>query len=109
MNLKDHILLWNHALIEIIDIRHTSQPFSDMNSQYKLPSSAFLLIVHGKTQIKIDDVAHEISSFHILHGGKGMTIQFLRTEELQEYYLILYKANLSLTSRSSLKTINGAQ
>lgn len=33
MNLKDYILLWNHALIEIIDIRHTSQPFSDMNSQ----------------------------------------------------------------------------
>lgn len=32
MNLKDHILLWNHALIEIIDIRHTSQPFSDMTT-----------------------------------------------------------------------------
>ncbi|MDH6369111.1 hypothetical protein M2444_000889 [Paenibacillus sp. PastF-3] len=30
---KGHILLWNHVLIEIIDIRHTSQPFSDMNSQ----------------------------------------------------------------------------
>lgn len=105
MNLKDHILLWNHALIEIIDIRHTSQHFSDMNSQYKLPSSAFLLIIHGKAQILIDDVPHGISSFHILHGGKGMNIQFLRTEELLEYYLILYKANLSLTSRNDLKAI----
>jgi hypothetical protein len=102
MNLKDHILLWNHALIEIIDIRHTSQHFSDMNSQYKLPSSAFLLIIHGKAQILVDDVPHEISSFHILHGGKRMDIQFLRTEELLEYYLILYKATLSLSSTISI-------
>ena len=32
MNLKDYILLWNHALIEIIDIRHTSQHYSDIYS-----------------------------------------------------------------------------
>ncbi|OMD40447.1 hypothetical protein [Paenibacillus odorifer] len=34
-----------------------------------------------------------------------MNIQFLRTEELLEYYLILYKAYLPLTSRNNLKTI----
>ncbi|MEK5356545.1 MULTISPECIES: AraC family transcriptional regulator [Paenibacillus] len=97
--------MWNHALIEIIDIRHTFQRSGDLNSHYQLPSSAFLLIINGKAEILIDEVPHEISNFHILHGGKGMNIQFLRTEELLEYYLILYKANLSLASRNNLKAI----
>ncbi|MEK5180224.1 AraC family transcriptional regulator [Paenibacillus sp. FSL R5-0636] len=105
MNLKDHMLLWNHALIEIIDIRHTFQRSGDLNSHYQLPSSAFLLIINGKAEILIDEVPHEISNFHILHGGKGMNIQFLRMDELLEYYLILYKANLSLASRNNLKAI----
>ncbi|MCV9950836.1 helix-turn-helix domain-containing protein [Paenibacillus sp. BT-177] len=36
--------------------------------------------------------------FHVLHGGKGMCLSVL-TEDVLEYYIILYKATLALPSR----------
>jgi iron complex transport system substrate-binding protein len=105
MNIKDHILLWNHALIEIIDIRHITVHIGDLNSHYLLPSSAFLYIIRGKASVRMDQIPHEINNFHILHGGKGMSLQFFHPEDILEYYLILYKANLPLSSRKNLRTI----
>ncbi|OKP99106.1 ABC transporter substrate-binding protein [Paenibacillus sp. P46E] len=89
MNLKDHILLWNHSFIEVIDIRRSSFSGSASDVRYKLPASAFLYIIRGSGKVLVDDYNYEFHSATIIHGGKGMLIEILRITEALEYYLVL--------------------
>ncbi|MBW4081912.1 AraC family transcriptional regulator [Paenibacillus sp. S150] len=102
MNLKDHILLWNHAYIDIIDIRRSSFSGGAADIRYKLPASAYLYVIHGSGKLLVDEIIHEFRSASIVHGGKGTVIEILRTEEALEYYLILYKSILALPARNNL-------
>ncbi|OKP87925.1 hypothetical protein A3842_05885 [Paenibacillus sp. P3E] len=102
MNLKDHILLWNHSFIEIIDIRRSSFSGSAADGRYKLPASAFLYVIRGSGKVLVDDYIYEFQSATIIHGGKGMVIEILRIAEALEYYLVLYKSVPMLPDRKNL-------
>ncbi|GGF79885.1 hypothetical protein GCM10010912_26100 [Paenibacillus albidus] len=103
MKLQDHILLWNHASIQILDIRHTSLTTGEYSPSYRLPASGFLFTTRGRARVMLDGIPYDSSGFHVLHGGKGMSLE-LRPEqdEALEFYLILYKAFLSLPKHKDL-------
>ena len=42
MKLSDHILLWNHAYIKIMDVRLTIMEQGEDFGPYRLPTNAFL-------------------------------------------------------------------
>lgn len=43
MKMSDHLMLWNHASIKVMDIRHTvMEPGEELRS-YRLPTSAFFM------------------------------------------------------------------
>ncbi|AIQ51920.1 AraC family transcriptional regulator [Paenibacillus sp. FSL R7-0331] len=90
MNLNDHILLWNHVFIKIMDVRHTILAPGELQP-YRLPSSAFLYIVRGEADVYLDHSRHRVERFHVLHGGKGARLRIFPDSGL-EYYLLLYRA-----------------
>lgn len=105
MNLEEHILLWTHASVEIIDIRYSTSSAGDQRIPYRLPSSAFLYILRGSGSIHINDRPHRFSDGSVIHGGKGMSCEIIQAEEWLEYYLILYRAKLALPARRKLLSI----
>ncbi|WP_379142931.1 AraC family transcriptional regulator [Paenibacillus sp. sgz500992] len=101
MNLNDHILLWNHVFIKVMDVRHQSLEKGENLPPYRLPASTFLYFVCGEANVSLDNSIHRVERFHILHGGKGANLHIIAEHGL-EYYLILYKANLALPGRKEL-------
>ncbi|NQX69101.1 AraC family transcriptional regulator [Paenibacillus alba] len=95
MNLNEHIMLWNHASIKMLDVRYILLEQGDTLREYNLPASTFLCAVRGRAKIWLDESIHSVSSVQVLHGGKGTRLD-ITVEERFEYYLILYKAELTL-------------
>ncbi|WNS44848.1 AraC family transcriptional regulator [Paenibacillus sp. MMS20-IR301] len=105
MKLKDHIVLWNHALIEVIDIRQASFTYADLPLRYRLPASTYMYVIRGTASVVIDEIPFEASVSSVFHGGKGMTLEVLRTEGILEYYLIMYRATMTLPVRRHLAAL----
>ncbi|PPB02076.1 AraC family transcriptional regulator [Brevibacillus laterosporus] len=95
MKVNDHMLLWNHVFLQVIDIRFTAMEKGEKLREYRLPVSAFLYTVRGSARIWLDREVHIAERFHIFHGGKGTSLSILAEDEL-DYYLILYKPILSM-------------
>ncbi|WP_233902259.1 hypothetical protein [Paenibacillus sp. lzh-N1] len=101
MKLNDHIVLWNHVFIEVMDVRHKKMDKGEELRSYRLPVSTFLYTVRGSARVWLDDSVHRVDRFHVLHGGEGMCLSVL-TEDVLEYYIILYKATLALPGRKEV-------
>ncbi|MFF2015836.1 AraC family transcriptional regulator [Paenibacillus sp. NPDC058177] len=101
MKLYDHIALWNHASLKVLDIRHGLLETGMEMQSYRLPVSAFLYVQRGNASVRMDDVLHTMSRNHVLHGGRGARLNIL-AEEAFEYYLVLYKAVLMLPASKKL-------
>ncbi|WP_312112806.1 AraC family transcriptional regulator [Brevibacillus reuszeri] len=96
MNIQDHILWWNQAIIRIIDVRRMVMEFQEQPFSYQLPASAFLYTTRGSAQISMNGSVNVIRGFHVLHGGKGVHM-VVESTDVVELYLILYKATPSLS------------
>lgn len=105
MNLKDHIVLWNHALIEVIDIRKATFTSGEPPLLYRLPASTYMYVVRGTASVLIDEIPFEIGGAGVIHGGKGTTIKVLHTQDILNYYLILYRSTLNLPARRNLTAL----
>ncbi|CAH1215907.1 HTH-type transcriptional activator RhaR [Paenibacillus plantiphilus] len=101
MNMSSHLLLWNHAFIKIIDVRHANLEQGEVLPNYSLPTSAFLYTVRGSATISIDHHIHMVDRFYIFHGGKDSRVH-IAAKEWFEYYWILYQAILPLPSRQDI-------
>ncbi|SDT08677.1 iron complex transport system substrate-binding protein [Paenibacillaceae bacterium GAS479] len=101
MKVNDHLLLWNHASIKVMDVRHTVMEPGDELRSYRLPSSTFIYSVRGSAQVWMDENRIFVDRFHVLHGGKGMCLD-IAAQDSFEFYMILYKAILALPARQSL-------
>ncbi|WP_372631043.1 ABC transporter substrate-binding protein [Cohnella sp.] len=104
MNYRDHVLLWNQAFVQVMDLRHTHMEPGTALRAYRLPSSAFIYIVRGSAIVGLDGESKSVERFHVLHGGKGTRLDIEASDPL-EYYLILYKANLSPPCRQELVSL----
>lgn len=65
---KEFVLLWNHAAIKILDVRHISLTPKDICRPYKLPASMFLYSTGGSAEIQLDFTKYTIDAFHLIHS-----------------------------------------
>ncbi|MBP1989647.1 AraC family transcriptional regulator [Paenibacillus eucommiae] len=93
MNIHDHIQLWNQANVRVLDVRHNVLEAGERLPRYIFPVSAFVYAARGRGRLWLDGEVHYADRFHILHGGKGASME-IESETIFEYYLILYKAVL---------------
>ncbi|MBD2847578.1 AraC family transcriptional regulator [Paenibacillus sp. IB182496] len=95
MEWKEHVFIWSEADVRLLDVRHGHADAADVPLQrYRLPASAFILLVRGSGRLALDGIEHAVRRFHVLHGGKGALVEITHAEQRLEYYLILYKAAL---------------
>ncbi|GKU78080.1 ABC transporter substrate-binding protein [Paenibacillus sp. L3-i20] len=102
MRLSDHVALWNRTLINVMDIRHIIVVEGEELRGYTLPSSFYLFAIRGNALLSLDGIKHQTEQFYILHGGKGTSLD-IQAETTFEYYLILYKAVISLPCRAEMQ------
>ncbi|MBT2289547.1 AraC family transcriptional regulator [Paenibacillus albidus] len=101
MKLNDHIKLWNHASVKVLDIRSCRLEAGTELPLYQLPASAFVYAYQGHARVQMDDLQVTLRQNQIVHGGRGAVLQIL-AEESFEYWLVLYKAVLMLPSSKKL-------
>ncbi|MCU6792239.1 AraC family transcriptional regulator [Paenibacillus sp. WQ 127069] len=105
MRLDEELILWNQASIKLMDIRHISMKPEEGLSSYRLPASSFLYAVRGSANLQWDGKKHQVNRFHILHGGKGCSLEICPIEEAFDYYIIFYKAAFLLPVRQEIVSI----
>lgn len=57
----------------------------------------FLFATGGGAEIQIDLTNYTLEGFHLIHGGKGSTLQIVATDKGFEYYMVFYRASIPLT------------
>jgi iron complex transport system substrate-binding protein len=100
--LPNQLQLWNHAAIHVLDIRRSIVYPREERRSLRLPASAFLYTCSGQGQILIDGVVHRVDGHYVCHAGKGSSLDIVRVTEPIDYFLIYYKAVLTLPSRRRL-------
>ncbi|WP_434751904.1 ABC transporter substrate-binding protein [Paenibacillus amylolyticus] len=104
MNLDDHLLLWNHVFIKILDVRaHALRP-GERLCNYALPASTYLYFVEGSAQVSMDGQSYIMDGFHVVHGGKLACLD-IETKFGVQYFIILYKAILALPCRTEIQLL----
>ncbi|RJX40348.1 helix-turn-helix domain-containing protein [Paenibacillus pinisoli] len=98
----EHLALWNHASIRVLDIRHMVMREGEELRAYQLPASMFLFAVRGGAVVTLNGTDYPLRPFHVLHGGKGSVMDIRPHVEQWECDLIYYKAALPLPSRQDL-------
>ncbi|WP_339170107.1 hypothetical protein MKX75_14055 [Paenibacillus sp. FSL R5-0341] len=98
MHVEEHVKLWNLASIKIWDVRHVVVRAGEPIHAYRFPISGFIYTVRGNATITLDDTMYAIDQMQVLHGGKGVWMNISLNEDSFEFYLMFYRANLSLTN-----------
>lgn len=98
MNIDQYIKLWNQASIHVLDVQHHFISYEQYMSSYDLPENGFLYTVRGHALIHVDHTAYPTERFHMIHSGKGSILQIEVLDELLEYYLVLYRPQLLISS-----------
>lgn len=96
MQLEEQLHLWYQAAIKIMDVRHVKMTAGETLRAYRLPSNAFVFALQGRAAIRLDEREHLLRKFHLLHAGKGSYLDITLTEDIFEYYFVLYKATIPL-------------
>ncbi|MED3798659.1 hypothetical protein P4604_14865 [Lysinibacillus capsici] len=94
MNIEDHLLLWNHASIKVLDVRHRTLSIGETLQPYKLPASVFLIVTQGDAQIYLDQTNYHVHQFQIIHSGKGTALEINQIIDELECYFIFYKGSV---------------
>ncbi|WP_251038622.1 AraC family transcriptional regulator [Paenibacillus albidus] len=98
MKVDEHLLLWDQALVTIMDIRRISLRGGEEWRAYRLPASSFIYAFDGSAEISLDGTKYQTSRFHVLHGGKGMCLDIVPLTESFEFYMMMYRARPALPS-----------
>nr|WP_154959513.1 AraC family transcriptional regulator [Paenibacillus xylanexedens] len=101
ITLDEHIRVWNHSSVKVMDIRLAVLEPGEGLQRYQLPAHSFLYVLDGHAQVRLDQSQYYMSRFHVLHGGRGAFIDIFAEDRL-EYYLILYKAVMMLPASHPL-------
>ncbi|OMF07813.1 hypothetical protein BK129_08480 [Paenibacillus amylolyticus] len=98
MHVEEHVKLWNLASIKIWEVRHVVVRAGEPIHAYRFPISGFIYTVRGNATITLDDTMYAIDQMQVLHGGKGVWMNISLNEDSFEFYLMFYRANLSLSN-----------
>lgn len=92
MHISNQILLWDQALIKLIDIRRIEMKQGEALQNYRIPTNIFLLSVQGHAQVQLDQSDYYFTGFQLMHSGKGATLNIVPSSEIFSYYMIYYRA-----------------
>lgn len=107
MNVDDHIYLWDHAAIKVLDVRHQVLRMGETLQSYKMPSNGFIFVSRGRGQVQLNQIEYIIQQFQVIHGSKGTILDIFLTEDELEYYLIFYKVTMPIpTSQEIVKLMD---
>ncbi|SFD75875.1 iron complex transport system substrate-binding protein [Paenibacillus catalpae] len=96
---------WYSAAFTILDVRHVCLKPREQLQNYRLPANSFLFAYRGSALVELDGQPFITKSFRLLHGVKGSTLDVAAAEDLFVYYLILYKAALTLPEQKEKKSV----
>ncbi len=94
MNVDDHIYLWDHAAIKVLDVRHQIMRMGETLQSYRMPANGFIFVSRGRAQVQLNQIEYIIQQFQVIHGSKGTILDIFLTEDELAYYLIFYKATM---------------
>ncbi|MCG7405933.1 AraC family transcriptional regulator [Paenibacillus sp. ACRRX] len=101
MQQDEHIEIWHHSLVHVLDIRHQVMQSNEQLFTYQLPTSGFLYTVRGEALLLVDSTVYSVRGFHLIHAGKGAQLNIQVSGSELEYYLVLYKAVMPLSGTSA--------
>lgn len=94
MHTSNQILLWDQATVKLLDVRQIEMIQGEILQKYMIPTSIFLLSVHGSAQVQLDQAEFSFTGFQILHSGKEATLNIVPTSKKFVYYIIYYHARI---------------
>lgn len=99
--MDQQIELWNRASLHVLDVRHVTIVPGPDEIDYRLPSSAYIVVLRGKGTVRLHHALYDVTTLRVFHAAKGMTFT-VRAQERLEYCLILYRAWLTLNAQYRL-------
>ncbi|MFC3803941.1 AraC family transcriptional regulator [Cohnella sp. GCM10012308] len=101
-HIQEQLLLWDAAVIRVIDVRHRVMVRGQRLRDYRLPASAFVYAVRGGARMTLDGAPHEAQRFYVMHGGKGACVDIEPTDDRLEFYFVFYKGTVPEAGRREL-------
>ena len=102
MAFQDHMLVWNHAALKVLDVRHAVIRPGDGLYGYQLPANVFLYSACGRAQLVLDELEYAADKCFVCHAGKGTFLDIVHVTETFEYYMVYYSATITLPCRREL-------
>lgn len=102
MSYEDQLMLWNHASLKVLDVRHVTLHPGDRLPAYQLPASVFLLTTRGVARVLLDGASYAVEKSLVCHAGKGAHLEIVEVEEPLESYMVFYQAVLMMPCRREL-------
>ncbi|GGA01259.1 hypothetical protein GCM10008018_54510 [Paenibacillus marchantiophytorum] len=96
MIVENHLILWNHASLKIMDVQRIVLPIGEYLNTSQLSSSALLYTIKGRARLLLDGYEHHVESGYVSHAGKGTVLTITDVTDHLDYYIIMYKASLPL-------------
>ncbi|NEW06354.1 AraC family transcriptional regulator [Paenibacillus sp. SYP-B3998] len=102
MIVENHLILWNHVSLKIVDVQRTELPIGEYLHTSQLSSSALLYTIKGRARLLLDGDEHHVENGYVCHSGKGTVLTIMDITDHFEYYIIQYKASLPLPCSQDL-------
>jgi iron complex transport system substrate-binding protein len=102
MIVENHLILWNHASLKIIDVQRIKLPIGEHLHTSVLTSSALFYTIRGCARFQLDGEEHLVKKGYVCHAGKGTVVTIMDITDPLEYYVIQYKASLPLPCSQDL-------
>ncbi|CAM4393722.1 iron complex transport system substrate-binding protein [Paenibacillus endophyticus] len=102
MIVEDHLILWNHVSLKIIDVKRTKLPVGEHSHTSQLSSSFLLYAIQGRARVLLDGKEHTVENGYVFHAGKGTVLTIMDITDPVEYYMIQYSASLPLPCSQDL-------
>ncbi|WP_054028831.1 AraC family transcriptional regulator [Bacillus sp. FJAT-28004] len=102
MIVENHLILWNHASLKIIDVQRIKLSIGEHLHITELPSSALFYTIRGCARFLLDGEEHLVKSGYVCHAGKDTVVTIMDITDPLEYYVIHYKAYLPLPCSQDL-------
>jgi iron complex transport system substrate-binding protein len=102
MIVENHLILWNHVSLKIIDVQRTKLPIGEHLHTFQLSSSALLYTIQGRARLLLDGDEHHVENGYVCHAGKDTVLTIMDITDHLEYYMIQYKASLPLPCSQDL-------
>ena len=90
LSLEDHMQLWNHAQVQLIDARLCT---TEVEISFSMPSSGFIFAADNVQCIEFADIRYSEPADLVLHGGEGTAVRIVPRAAHAQFYLLLYRSD----------------